>query len=163
MMAEVLPPGVKHREKPDLRTEMSPLGSNGPQSLGGRVEQDIVDRAGILEGDRGDLVGNGEDNMEILRVEKLRPPSLDPFRPGERLALGATARTAACMRPSKSSAYFKARSTFFLNFIAVSLFDLKARFSAPTHMSRELARAGGCQGWPSLRQRHEHQRFQAIP
>lgn len=70
---------------------------------------------------------------------------------------------AACMRPSKSSAYFKARSTFFLNFIAVSLFDLKARFSAPTHMSRELARAGGCQGWPSLRQRHEHQRFQAIP
>ena len=95
MMAEVLPPGVKHREKPDLRTEMSPLGSNGSQSLGGRVEQDIVDRAGILEGDRGDLVGNGEDNMEILRVEKLRPPSLDPFRPGERLALGATARTAA--------------------------------------------------------------------
>ena len=39
------------------------------------------------------------------------------------------------MRPSKSSAYFKARSTFFLNFIAVSLFNLKARFSAPTHMS----------------------------
>ena len=49
---------------------------------------------------------------------------------------------AACMRPSKSSAYFKARSTFFLNFIAVSLFGLKARFSAPTHMSREPARAG---------------------
>ena len=46
------------------------------------------------------------------------------------------------MRPSKSSAYFKARSTFFLNFIAVSLFDLKARFSAPTHMSREPTRAG---------------------
>ena len=46
------------------------------------------------------------------------------------------------MRPSKSGAYFKARSTFFLNFIAVSLFDLKAGFSAPTHMSREPTRAG---------------------
>ena len=86
---------MKHREKPDLRTEMSPIGGDGPQRLGGRVEQDLVDRAGVLEGNRGDLVGNGEDDMEILRVEKLRPPSLDPFRPGERLALGAAARTAA--------------------------------------------------------------------
>src|SRR6476469_11046123 len=95
MMAEVLPPGVKHREKPDLRTEMPPIGSDGPQRLGGRVKQDLVDRAGILERNRGDLVGNGEDDMEILRVEKLGPPSLDPFRPGERLALGAATRTAA--------------------------------------------------------------------
>jgi hypothetical protein len=33
--------------------------------------------------------------MEILRIEKLRPPSLDPFRSREPLALGATAGTAA--------------------------------------------------------------------
>src|SRR6266568_1506736 len=98
MMAEILTPGVKHREKPDLRAEMPPIGSDGPQCLGGHVEQDLVDRAGILEGNRGDLVGNGEDDMEILRIEKLRPPSLDPFRPGERLALGAAARTAAIVR-----------------------------------------------------------------
>ncbi len=69
MMAEVLPPGVKHREKPNLCAEMSPIGSDGPQRLGGRVEQDFVDCAGILEGNRGDLVGNGEDDMEILRIE----------------------------------------------------------------------------------------------
>ena len=82
MMAEVLPPGVKHREKPDLRAEMPPIGSDGPQRLGGRVEQDLVDRAGILEGNRGDLVGNGEDDMEILRIEKLlvRLRSIDPTR-----------------------------------------------------------------------------------
>jgi hypothetical protein len=95
MMAEVLPPGVKHREKPDLRAQMSPIGSDGAQRLGGRVEQDLVDRAGILEGNRGDLVGNSEDDMEILRIEKLFPPSLDPFRSGKPLALGATAGTAA--------------------------------------------------------------------
>src|SRR5450756_3255699 len=91
----VLTPGVKHREKPDLRAEMSRIGSDGAQRLGGRLEQDLVDRAGILEGNRGDLVGNGEDDMEILRVEKLLPPSLDPFCSGEPLALGATAGAAA--------------------------------------------------------------------
>ena len=48
---------------------MSPIGSDGPQRLGGRVDQDFVDCAGILEGNRGDLVGNGEDDMEILRIE----------------------------------------------------------------------------------------------
>ena len=95
MIAEILTPGVKHSEKPDLRAEMSPIGSDGTQCLGRCVEQDLVDRAGILEGDRGDLVGNGEDDMEILRIEKLFPPSLDPFRSGEPLALGATAGTAA--------------------------------------------------------------------
>ena len=69
MIAEILPPGVKHREKPDLRAEMSPIGSDGTQRLGGCVEQNLVDRAGILEGNRGDLVRNGEDDMEILRIE----------------------------------------------------------------------------------------------
>ena len=98
MKAEILTPSVKHSEKPDLRAEMSPIGSNGAQRLGSCVEQDLVDRAGILEGNRGDLIGNGEDDMEILRIEKLLPPSLDPFRSGEPLALGATAGTAAVVR-----------------------------------------------------------------
>jgi hypothetical protein len=36
--------------------------------------------------------------MEILRIEKLFPASLDPFRSGEPLALGTTAGTAAVVR-----------------------------------------------------------------
>jgi hypothetical protein len=96
---------VQHREKPDLCAEMSRIGSDGAQRLGGCVEQDLVDSAGILEGNRGDLVGNGEDDMEILGIEKLLPPSLDPFRSGEPLALGATAGTAAVVRdPSFATA-----------------------------------------------------------
>jgi hypothetical protein len=98
MMAEILTPRVQHREKPDLCAEMSPIGSDGTQRLGGSVEQDLVDRTGILEGNRGDLVGNGEDDVEILRSEKLLPPSLDPFRSGEPLTLGTTTGTAAVVR-----------------------------------------------------------------
>ena len=113
MKAEILTPGVKHSEKPDLCTEMSPVGSDGPQSLGGCVEQDLVNRAGILEGNRGDLIGNGEDDMEVLRIEKLLPPSLDPFRSGEPLALGAITGTAAVIRDPLFST-------------AVALFDMTA-------------------------------------
>jgi len=103
--AEILTPGVKHSEKPDLGAEMSPIGGDGAQRLGGGMEQDLVDRAGILEGNRGDLIGNREDDMEILGLEKLFPPSLDPFRSGEPLALGATAGTAAVIRdPSFATA-----------------------------------------------------------
>jgi hypothetical protein len=95
VVAEILSPSVKHREKTDLGAEMPAIGGDGAQRLGGRVKQDSVDRAGILEGDRGDLVGNGEDDVEILRIEKLFLACLDPFCPGERLALGATAGSTA--------------------------------------------------------------------
>ena len=47
------------------------------------------------------------------------------------------------MRAPLSSTYFTAFSTFLLHFLhPVSWFDLKARFFAPTHMSREPTRAG---------------------
>ena len=95
------------------------------------MEQDLVDRAGILEGNRGDLVGNGEDDMEILRIEKLLPPSLDPFRSGEPLALGATAGTAAVVSdPSFAT--------------AVALFDMASerRSSAALDGSHSCASFG---------------------
>lgn len=113
MMGEVLSPSVKHSEESDLRAEMPGIGRDGPQGLGGRAEQDIVYRAGILEGNRGNLAGNGEHDMEMLRVEKLRPPGLNPFRPRERLALGAAARPAAVVGDPLLAA-------------AVTLFDMAA-------------------------------------
>lgn len=37
------------------------------------AEPDIVHRAGILKGNSGDLAGKGENDMEVLCVEKVRP------------------------------------------------------------------------------------------
>ena len=53
--------------------------------------------------------------------------------------LGAARRACPCMGLSKSSTYFTA---FFTSFIPVSLFDLAARFFAPTHTCRMPPRAG---------------------
>ena len=70
-MTEILSPGVKHREKPDLGPKMFGISGDRPQRLGGRVEQDIIDHFGVLEGDGCNLVRHGEHNMEILGIEQL--------------------------------------------------------------------------------------------
>ena len=101
MMAEVLPPGVQHREKADLGAEMLRdrqrwcATSRRPRGTGScrRVP-------GVLERDRGDLVGNGEDDMEILRVEKLRPPSLDPFARGRATGTWGSCANGSCCKRS---------------------------------------------------------------
>jgi hypothetical protein len=56
--------------------------------------------------------------------------------------------------------YFTAFST---SFIPVSLFDLESRFFVPTHACWKPARAGGCQGRPSLCAVLTLHRFQAAP
>lgn len=95
VVKEVLAPSMKDRKKPDLRTEVLGVGSDSPQSLCSCAEHNIVHGAGILECDRCDLVGYGESNVKILRIEKLGLSGLDPFCARERLALGAVARAAA--------------------------------------------------------------------
>ena len=52
---------------------------------------------------------------------------------------------------------------FFTFFIPVSLFDSESRFFAPTHTCWKSARAGGCQGRPSLCADLTLHRFQAEP
>ena len=54
-------------------------------------------------------------------------------------------------------------STSFTSFIPVSLFDLESRFFAPTHTCWRPARAGGCQGRPSLWPGGTLSRLQAAP
>jgi hypothetical protein len=144
------------------RPQMLGIGGNREHCLGGCLEQEIVDHRLVLIGDVADRRRQCEHDVEVWDGEQLRFPRCHPLTRRRALALWAMPVAAACMRPSKSSAYFKARSTFFLNFIAVSLFDLKVRFSAPTHMSREPARAGAVKvgrhsGAPRA------QRFQATP
>jgi hypothetical protein len=43
----------------------------------------------VLERDRGDRFWNGEDHMEVRRVEQVRLTSGDPRRTGQRLTPGA--------------------------------------------------------------------------
>jgi hypothetical protein len=98
MMHQVLPPGVQHREEADIGAEMFGVGADGSQGLGGGGKEQVVDHGFVLIGDRRNLLGQREDDMEILNVEKLGLSMLDPLRAGEGLALRAVPVAAAVVR-----------------------------------------------------------------
>lgn len=69
MIGEVLAPAVQHRDETDPGAEMSGICGDGAQRLGGRLEQDRVDRRLVLEGDCGDLGGQREHHVEVGNPE----------------------------------------------------------------------------------------------
>ena len=95
MVLQGLAPGVQHRDQADLGTEMTRVGCDGAQRRGRAAEQDVVDDTLVLQGDRGDRFGEGEDDMEVGHREQVGLAGFQPERTGQRLALGTVAVAAA--------------------------------------------------------------------
>jgi hypothetical protein len=81
VVGQGLPPGVKHTQEADLRTEMLWIGGDPAQRLRRRPEQDVVNDSLVLEGDDLDLRRHGKHDMEIRHVEQFRLAVLQPLRP----------------------------------------------------------------------------------
>ena len=64
-------PGVEHGSQADTGAEMSGVGGDGDQGLGGGLEQDAVDHRLVLVGDVGDRSGQGEDDMIVFHRQQL--------------------------------------------------------------------------------------------
>jgi hypothetical protein len=61
----ILPPSVKDGEKTDRRTQVFGIAGNGEQSLGGGLEQNVVERFLVVISDSGNLFRHGEHDMEV--------------------------------------------------------------------------------------------------
>ena len=70
---EILPPCVQHAEKTDLGSEMFGIGGNLKQRRRTAMKQEIVDNLLVVEGQPAQLMGNGEDHMDIFDWQKLLP------------------------------------------------------------------------------------------
>ena len=64
-------PAVKHGSGADARAEVPGVSGDGEQCLGRRAEQQVVDDRLVLVGDRGDLSGQGEDDVEIADRQQI--------------------------------------------------------------------------------------------
>jgi hypothetical protein len=98
-----------------------------------------------------------------MEVTKWLKPSISESRIGDSASVQAVIRVnaeQALYEAFEVKHYFAAFST---SFIPVSLFDLESRFFVPTHGCGKPARAGGCQGRPSLCTGLTLRRFQAAP
>jgi len=92
---QVLSPTVQYSEEADLGAQMFGIGSNGGQGLGRGSEQNAVNEIFVLVSNGGDLFGEREDDVKIVRREDFRFPFFEPFRPRQRLAFGAMSIAAA--------------------------------------------------------------------
>jgi len=94
MVKQILAPGVKDRKEADFSAEMFRIGGDRQQRLGGGTEENVVDGALVLQGNVGNLVGNGKYDVKIRGLQDLGLAVLDPFGARQGLALGTvTIRT----------------------------------------------------------------------
>ncbi len=91
VVLEVLPPGVQHGEEADLGPEVLGIGGDLSQGGGGGLEQEAVDHPRVLQGDRVERRGQGEDDVEIRDRQEFRFAGLRPVGGGVCLTLGAVA------------------------------------------------------------------------
>jgi hypothetical protein len=87
---EGLTPGVQHGEEPEL-TLQAPrwIVSEGLERVGDAVEQQPEQRSLVAEHERVQLVGQGEDEMEVSDGQQILLAFLEPTFSGEGLAFGA--------------------------------------------------------------------------
>jgi len=89
VMLQGLAPGVKHSDKTDLGAEVLRVGGDPAQRLGGRAEQDGVDRLLVLEGDLGRRRRHREDDVEVRDWQELGLLGRQPLGAGVTLAFRA--------------------------------------------------------------------------
>ena len=83
VVQERLSPGVEHGKEADLGAEVARIRGDGTQRLGRRAEEDAVDHRFVLQGDLGDRLWDGEDDVKVLGLEEVGLAGLDPRRAGE--------------------------------------------------------------------------------
>ncbi len=79
MIHEVLAPGVKNADTPDLCPEMLRIVCELCKGLGDRTEKKIIQDLAVHGDQRVEFRGEGEDDVEIRDGEEVLPTGLDPF------------------------------------------------------------------------------------
>src|SRR5258708_11992626 len=123
MKEEILSPTVEHGEEADLGAEMFGIGRGGGEGWGWGWEQNGVNESVVLVRNGGDRLGQGEDDMKIRSWENFRFPFFDPFRPRQRLALGAMSVAAAIVSVT-------------LVRTAVAVLEMTTQGRRPAHLDR---------------------------
>ena len=85
---------MKHGGGADARAEMPGVGGDCEQRFGRRAEQQAVDNRLVLIGDRSDLSGQGEDDVEIADRQRIDLAGRKPILRRRALTLWAMAVTA---------------------------------------------------------------------
>ena len=91
VMNQLLAPGVEDGEEADLGTQVFGISSDRAESSGRGLEQQVVNHYLVLQGQAGDGLGQGKDDVKIDDGQELLLTGSDPAGFGQGLALRAMA------------------------------------------------------------------------
>lgn len=94
MMLKVLSPSVEHAEKPDICSQMLWVCGQFEQRRCAGSEQQIVKQPLVLQGESGEFVRQGEDDVKVRDGQQLSPALGEPAGAGVPLTSGAVPVTA---------------------------------------------------------------------
>jgi hypothetical protein len=80
MVGHCRAPAVEYGGGADASAEVLGVGGDREQRFGRRAEQEVVDHRLVLVGDRGDLSGQGEDDVEIADRQQIGLARREPIR-----------------------------------------------------------------------------------
>jgi hypothetical protein len=95
VMFEFLIPGVKHTEEADLGAEMLRIASDFEEGFGTGLQQQMIQNFLVLQGERRQLMGQGEDNMNVTGRQKFLATCFEPSVASVGLTLWAVPVAAA--------------------------------------------------------------------
>jgi hypothetical protein len=90
--------------KTDLGTEVTRVASDGVKRCGCTAEQNVIDNTLVLQGNRGDRFGHGEDDVKVGHREQIGLVRFQPGRARQRLALAAVPIAARVVRDADVTA-----------------------------------------------------------
>jgi hypothetical protein len=76
---QILPPGVQERDEANRGTEMPWVRGDRLQRFGGRLKQDVVDGALVLECNGRDFLRHGEHHVEVRNGQQVCLAMVEPF------------------------------------------------------------------------------------
>jgi hypothetical protein len=94
MMVKVLSPSVEHTKKADICTQMFWIAGKFEQRRCTSSEQQIVKQSLVLQHERREFVGQGEDDVKVRDGQQLSPALGEPTGAGAALTRGAVPITA---------------------------------------------------------------------
>ena len=96
MMFQLLPPRVQHHQHPDPRSQVLGVGGHLQKGFLGAVKEQPIQELTVAQCQRAELVGQGEDDVEVGNGQEVGLTFGQPGRPLASTALG-TASVAAGM------------------------------------------------------------------
>lgn len=79
VMEEVLRPGMEEGGEANVGAEMTRVGSDLEEGLGGGMEQEVVEKSGISKEEQAEGIGKGEDHVEMGYGEDAGERAINPL------------------------------------------------------------------------------------